>query len=109
VAIWEWKPRVRACSTRVSAPGGPAGDQLLLVQPQPALVVVDQECGDAQVGLQQVVVDRVGIGQGERAAEGLRGGRPVLAATRTSPWAWLCCYSLPLSCGRPGCRSRSSP
>ena len=63
------KPRVRACSTMCQRTGGAAGDQLLLVQPQAALVIVDEECGDGQVGLQHVVVDRVGIGEGECAAE----------------------------------------
>ncbi len=69
----------------VQRAGAAGGGQLLLVQPQSALVVVDQHRGDAQVGLQHVVVDRVGVGEDERAPEGLRSGRPVAAGDGAEP------------------------
>jgi hypothetical protein len=59
--------------------------ELLLVQPQVPLVVVDQPRGDAEVGLQHVIVDRVGVGEGEGAPERLGGGRPVLAGSGEEP------------------------
>ncbi|MGY1741698.1 VOC family protein [Blastococcus sp. SYSU D01050] len=59
--------------------------QLLSVQPQPVLVVVDHQGGDAEVGLEHVVVDRIAVGQGEGAPERVGRGRPVGAAGGEEP------------------------
>jgi hypothetical protein len=59
--------------------------ELLFVQPQTPLVGVDEEGGDPQVRLQDVVVDRVGVHQLERGTNRLSCHRPVAVRDSQEP------------------------
>ncbi len=61
--------------------------QLFVVEAHPTLIVVDQHCGDAQVGLQNVVCGRLTSREGKRLTKGGHRPWPVLAGGGLEPWS----------------------